>query len=431
MPDTRRNQYRTATRLIHGKHRSEKWDYDHHVIPPRTASTTFRLDSVRRGQRGFQEFGSPPEARDGHPPTYIYDRLDEPTVAMLEDLYREAEGGDCACAFACGMAAISAALMATCKAGDNVVAHPTMYGCTFSLLTKRMPRLGIEPRLVDCSDADALAAVLDDHTGAVYLETPANPTLECLDLAAIRRVVDAHNATRSSDARVRIIVDNTFQTFWGQRPLSLGADLVVASLTKGVGGFGVDMGGMVVGPASLDLDLRGVRKDFGGVLPPSSAWNFQVYGIPTLPVRIAKQVETATRVARFLEAHPKVGRVHYPGLESFPWRALAQRQMTTPDGTFCPGYMLYFEMAGQDEEARQRCDDLINHLASHAYGITLAVSLGMTKSLVEAPGLMTHSALDPCAQSKAGIHSGAVRLSFGIEDADDLIADLAAAFEIV
>lgn len=431
MPDSRRDQYRPSTRLIHGKHRSEKWDYDHHVIPPRTASTTFRLDSVRRGQKGFQEFGAPPEQREGHRPTYIYDRLDEPTTAMLEDLYREAEGGECACAFACGMAAISASLMATCQAGDNVVAHPTMYGCTFSLLTKRLPRFGIEARLVDCADPVALAAALDERTGAVYLETPANPTLECLDLAAIRRVVDARNATRPADAPVRIIVDNTFQTFWGQRPLALGADLVVASLTKGVGGFGVDMGGMVVGPRVLDLELRGLRKDFGGVLPPSSAWNFQVYGIPTLPVRITRQVETATRIARFLEAHPKVGRVHYPGLASFPWRHVAERQMTTPDGAFCPGYMIYFEVAGEGEQARIRCDDLINHLASHAYGITLAVSLGMTKTLVEAPGLMTHSALDPCAQSKAGIHPGSVRLSIGIEDADDLIADLTAAFAVV
>lgn len=430
MPTTRRDQYRFSTRLIHGKHRSEKWDYDHHVIPPRTASTTFRLDSVRRGQKGFQEFGAPPEAREGRRPTYIYDRLDEPTTAMLEDQVREAEGGESACAFACGMAAISAALMATCKAGNNIVAHPTMYGCTFSLLTNRLPRFGVVSRFIDCSDADALAGALDAHTGAVYLETPANPTLECLDLARIREVVDAHNAGVAPKTPVRIIVDNTFQTFWGQRPLSLGADLVVASLTKGVGGFGVDMGGMVVGPASLDLELRGLRKDFGGVLPPSSAWNFQVYGIPTLPVRVARQVESATRIARFLEGHPKVGRVHYPGLASFPWRALAERQMTSPDGRFCPGFMIYFEMAGDAEQARLRCDDLINHLAANAYGITLAVSLGMTKTLVEAPGLMTHAALDPCAQSKAGIHPGSVRLSIGLEDAEDLIADLTAALDI-
>ncbi len=431
MSDSRREQYRQATRLIHGKHRSEKWDYDHHVVPPRTASSTFRLDSVQRGQTGFQEFGAPPEVREGRPTTYIYDRLDEPTVAMLEELYREAEGGDCACAFACGMAATSASLMATCQAGDNIIAHPTMYGCTFSLLTKRLPRLGIEPRLVDCSDEAALAAALDDRTGAIFLETPANPTLECLDLAAIRRLVDAHNASRSSSARVRIIVDNTFQTFWGQRPLSLGADLVVASLTKGIGGFGVDMGGMVVCPSDLGQDLRGLRKDFGGVLPPSSAWNFQVYGIPTLAIRVARQVESATRIARFLEAHPKVGRVNFPGLESFPWRDIAKRQMTTPDGAFCPGFMIYFEMAGNNDEARLRCDTLINHLASNSYGITLAVSLGMTKTLVEAPGLMTHSALDPHEQLKAGIHPGSVRLSIGLEEPDDLIADLAAAFDTI
>lgn len=422
--------YRAPTKLIHGKHSTEKWDYNYHVVPPKTASTTFRLASVLRGKEGFIDFGAP-WGQGATKPTYIYDRLTEPSTGMLEEVYVQAEGGDFACAFSCGMAAISASLMAVSKAGDNVVAHPTMYGCTYSLLVNQLPRFGITPKLVNCSDLDAVAAALDENTSAVYLETPANPTLECIDIAAVRKVIDAHNAKVGPERKVRLIVDNTFHTFWGQRPLQLGADIVVCSLTKGVGGFGVDMGGMIVGPKDLDLTVRLIRKDFGGVLPPSSAWNFQVYGIPTMPIRLTQQAASAMKIAQYLESNPLVGKVNYPGLESYPGKEIAKRQMTTPNGDFFPGSMIYFELAGDYEQASKRCHQLINHIADNAYSITLAVSLGMTKTLVEAPGLMTHSALDQCAQEKAGIHPGAVRLSIGLEDVSDLLADLERAFSTV
>lgn len=420
---------RPETRLIHGKHRTEKWDYQHHVIPPITASTAFRLDSAVRGQQGFVDFANPKAAAQAMNPIYIYDRLDEPTVGMLEDELREAEGGECAVAFACGMAAISAALMVTGRAGSNVVAHRTLYGCTFSLMSNWLPRFGMTARLVDASDLEAVRAAIDEKTRAVYLETPANPTLECLDIRAIRSVLDPINARRGPKDQVLLIVDNTFATPWGQRPLSLGADLVVESLTKNVGGFGIDLGGVVVAPERLLKSFRGYRKDFGGVLPPHSAWDYMVYGLPTLPVRLARQSETALAVARFLQAHPRVSRVSYPGLDSFPWKDIARRQLVDPEGRFCPGSMVYFEVAGDLDEARARCTRVIDHIGAQAYSITLAVSLGMTKTLIEAPGLMTHSALDACAQSAAGIHPGGIRLSLGLESADDVIADLAAALE--
>jgi cystathionine beta-lyase/cystathionine gamma-synthase len=420
---------RADTRLIHGKHRTEKWDYDHHVIPPITASTAFRLDSADRGQQGFVDFANPKAAARAMNPIYIYDRLDEPTVGMLEDLVREAEGGECAIAFACGMAAISASLMVTGRAGSNVVAHRTMYGCTFSLMSNWMPRFGLAARFVDGSDRGALLAAVDDKTRAVYLETPANPTMECLDLAAIRSTLAPVNAGRGPKDQVVVIVDNTFATPWGQRPLSLGADIVVASLTKNVGGFGIDLGGMVVAPERFLKSFRGYRKDFGGVLPPHSAWNYMVYGLPTLPIRLARQMESAAAVSAFLEAHPRVARVSWPGLESFPWKEVARRQLVDPEGRFCPGSMIYFEVAGDLDESRARCARVVDHIAKNAYSVTLAVSLGMTKTLIEAPGLMTHSALDACAQSVAGIHPGGIRLSLGLECADDVIGDLAAALD--
>jgi len=154
-----------------------------------------------------------------------------------------------------------------------------------------------------------------------------------------------------------------------------------------------------------------------------------VYGLSTLGVRMARQVETAGKVARFLEAHKKVARVFYPGLDSFPWKEVAQRQLQDPEGHFCPGYMVYFELAGEPGEAHTRCERLVDHIASESYCITLAVSLGMTKTLIEAPGVMTHCALDPEAQFKAGIHPGGVRLSMGLENSEDILHDLAQALD--
>lgn len=419
-----RDAYGPTTRLIHGQPRSAKWEYSHHVLPPLTTSTAFRLDSVGRGMRGFMDFAADDQGDGVTSPTYIYDRLDEPNVALLEEHMREAEGGETAVAFACGMAAISAVMMVCSKAGGTIVAHRTMYGCTYSLLTSQLPRYGITARQVDARIVGNVVDAVTADTRVVYLETPANPTLECIDIGALRAALAPINANRDPGDEVLIVVDNTFQTFWGQRPLALGADVVVDSLTKNVGGFGVNMGGVVVAPQWLHGPLRGHRKDFGGVLTPSSAWQIMVYGLSTLPVRMERQNATALRIAGLLESHPKVGRVLHPGLASFPYADIARRQMTTPDGRFCPGSMIYFELSGERGESADRCERMINAVASESYCITLAVSLGMTKTLIEAPNLMTHCALGAEAQEKAGIHPGGVRLAIGLEDPDDIWRDL-------
>ncbi|MBL6975484.1 MAG: PLP-dependent transferase [Deltaproteobacteria bacterium] len=429
MTDKDKSGYRSDTHMIHGQFRTEKWEYDHHVIPPITASTTFRLDSASRGRQGFVDFGEPKKSAQAMNPVYIYDRLDEPTVGMLEDLFREIEQGESACAFACGMSAISAALMVACHAGSNIVAHRTLYGCTFSLMTNWLPRFGVDVRFVDARDLDQLRGAMDGETRAVYLETPANPTMECLDVAAVKDVIELLNRDRPGKERIVLVADNTFATPWAQRPLELGADLVVESLTKDVGGFGVDMGGMVVAPRRFHKSLRGFRKDFGGVLPPGGAWRLMVYGVSTLSLRVRRQTETAWEVARFLEGHDKVARVSYPGLDSYAGKEVARRQLVDPDGRFCPGFMVYFEVTGGLEEARARCERLVNHIASHSYCITLAVSLGMTKTLVETPGLMTHSVMDAGSQSEAGIHPGGVRLAMGLESPSDIIRDLTEALD--
>lgn len=415
------------SRLIHGEYATPKWDFSHHVVPPMPSSVTFRLSSAARGAKGFAEFARPTSQRGKRVPIYIYDRLDEPVRGMLEENLAAAEGADTAITFASGMAAISGAFLALLRAGDSIVAHRTLYGCTHSLLTSWLPRLGITTRFVDLSRPDRLERVLKAGVRVVYAETPVNPTLELLDLRAIADVIARVNRRRREGARVRLVVDNTFATPLGRRPLALGADMVVASLTKHLSGFGTDLGGMVAAAREWEAPLFLVRKDFGGVLASKNAWPILVYGLPTLAVRLKAQEERALEVARFLEGHRKVAWVRYPGLESFPWKDLARRQMLDPAGRFAPGTLVYFVLKGDPARARRAAQRVADHVARHAYTLTLAVSLGHVRTLVEHPASMTHAALDPAAQVRAGIDPGGIRVSVGLESTKDLVADLDAA----
>jgi len=223
-------------------------------------------------------------------------------------------------------------------------------------------------------------------------------------------------------------VDNTFATPYCQRPLTLGADLVCHSLTKNIGGFGTDMGGAVIGPHNYYNLLMAYRKDFGGVLSPKNAWPILVYGLPTLGARLANQQKTAAKVAQFLESHPKVERVFYPGLESFPQKDLAHRQMVGYDGKFAPGSLLYFILKDAPGSSRA-ADRLVDFVAQYAYTITLAVSLGQLKTLIENPYSMTHFNLPPEEKARCGIHPAGIRLSVGLEDWHDILDDLRDALE--
>jgi len=418
--------------LIHGRHFTEKWDFRHHIIPPQSSSVTYRLDGTARGAKGFAEYGSGQGSKQE--PIYIYDRLDEPTRGMLEDELATVEGGEVAVAFATGMAAVSAALGVLLKSGDQVIAHRALYGCTYSLLQNWYPRLGIDAVFTDLHDPATLEAVITEATRVVYFETPVNPTLEILDIGGLQKVVAKHNLTRAPEDRIRIVVDNTFSTPFCQRPLQLGADLVVHSLTKNIGGFGTDMGGVVIGPAELEGQLLLYRKDFGGALAPKSAWPMLVYGLPTLPLRVKQQMQTAYEVARFLRGQPRVTLVRFPGLEDHPDYALAKRQMRDPSGAFAPANMIYFEVEEDEVDSDgwaatpTRTVQLVDWIAQNAYTITLAVSLGQLRTLIENPGAMTHAALDEAGRKRAGIRPNAVRLSIGIEAAADLIRDLKRAF---
>lgn len=427
-PHKPREHYKLRTRLIHGSFATGRWDYDHHVVPPQSSSATYRLQSVERGAEGFSEFGTDVAQTA---PIYIYDRLDEPTRGMLEENLAVAEGGEIAVTFATGMAAISAAIASQLTSGQQVVAHRILYGCTHSLLTNWLPRFGVRAEFCDLTRPETLRHVAGENCRVVYFETPVNPTMELIDIAAVRLVVDELNKGRAEDARMRIIVDNTFASPYCQRPLELGADVVVQSLTKAIGGFGTDMGGAVIGAKSNYHAWMLYRKDFGGVLSPKSAWPLLVYGLPTLATRMVNQQKTALHVAEHLEKHPQVARVLYPGLPDFPQHELAKRQMVSYDGKFAPGSLLYFELKGSDAGAEKLGVQFVNYVAEHAYTVTLAVSLGQIKTLIENPFSMTHAGVPAEEKTASGLHPGGIRLSLGLEDWHDIIADLDAALAAI
>ena len=435
-PKKPREHYRRRTRLIHGSFATGKWDYEHHVVPPQSSSATYRLQSVHRGAEGFEEFGSDVAQRA---PIYIYDRLDEPTRGMLEENLAVAEGGEIAVTFATGMAAISAVICSMVGQGQQVVAHRILYGCTHSLLTNWTPHFGVRTDFCDLTQPESLLKVATKDCRVVYFESPVNPTMELIDIAAVRRVVDALNKERKEDEQIKIIVDNPFATPYCQRPLELGAHIVVQSLTKGIGGFGTDMGGVIVGPNRYYPKWMLYRKDFGGVLSPKAAWPILVYGLPTLATRMVNQQKTALKVAEFLQKQPKVAQVIYPGLPTFPQHELARRQMVGYDGKFAPGSLLYFELKAADPSAAHLSGEnaeavgvrFVDYIAEHAYTITLAVSLGQIKTLIENPFSMTHAAIPAEDKIKSGLRPGGIRLSLGLEDWHDIIADLAAALAVV
>ncbi len=419
------NKYSRETHLIYGKAFTTKWDYNHHVVPPISSSTTFRLDTVERGALGFSEFERIAEIPDTEPPIYIYDRLGEPNKEILEENLATAESGETAVTFASGMSAISGVLGILTKSGDEIVAHKTLYGCTFSLLNNWYPRYNIKTIKIDLTNPENLNDVITEKTRVLYFETPANPNLEIIDIEAVVKKVAEINKNRDEANRVKIVVDNTFATPYCQRPIEWGVDFVVHSLTKNIGGFGTDMGGVVIGKRKYRDILMLYRKDFGGVLSSKSAWPIMVYGLPSLAVRMQREINNAMKVAEFLAQHPKVQFVNYPGLPSFKYYEIARKQMIDFHGNFAPGNMIYFALKGNSpEEGREKGRAMMNYIAQNAYTLTLAVSLGHVRTLIEHPGSMTHSMIPPDEQIKEGIDPAGIRMSIGLENVEDIIRDL-------
>jgi len=419
------SKYSMDTRIIYGKNQSPKWDYSHHVTAPMSSSTTFRLDNVERGALGFMQFAHTVEYSDEIPPIYIYDRLGEPNKDILEENLAYVENGKTAITFASGMAAISAILGTLAKSGDEILGHKTLYGCTISLFQNWYPRYGIDVSKVDLTNLEEVKARITEKTKVIYFETPSNPNLAIIDINAIRKIVDNVNENREETDHLRIVVDNTFSTSYCQRPIEHGADFVVHSLTKGIGGFGTDMGGVVIGPKKFRDLLLLYRKDFGGVLNPKPAWSILTYGLPTLAIRQKQMIKTATMLSEYLEKHPKIAKVNYPGLSSFEGHEIAKKQMLDFDGNFAPGGLFYFALEGKDAaQSKNYGSKLMDYIADNSYTMTLAVSLGHTRTLIEHPASMTHSVVPPEKLTEYGIDAGGIRIAAGLERAEDILTDL-------
>jgi cystathionine beta-lyase/cystathionine gamma-synthase len=332
--------------------------------------------------------------------TYDYGRTANPTREALEASIAALEGGTHGIAFASGLAAIEA-VVKRLSAGDHVVSEENTYGGTTRMFNHVLSRFGIEFTFVDASDPQAVAAAIRPETKLVHVETPTNPMMKLCDIGAIAEI--AH------DAGALLCVDNTFASPYNQRPLAMGADFSVHSSTKYVNGHSDVIGGLVaVQDDALADDLYFIRKSSGAVPGPMDCW-LTLRGIKTLHVRMQRHNENGLAVARFLEDHPKVDRVLYPGLESHEQHALAARQMTGFTG-----------MVSVDVGNLERTKALTEHLRIFA----LAESLGGVESLVNVPALMTHASVPEDRRLAMGITPGLVRLSVGIESVDDIIADL-------
>ncbi|MDR1832088.1 MAG: methionine gamma-lyase [Fusobacteriaceae bacterium] len=371
------------------------------LATPIIQSSTFTFENAEQARRRFalEESG------------YVYSRAGNPTLTVAEEKIALLEEGEAALATSSGMGAISATLWTFLAAGDHVVTDKTLYGCTFELLNHHMKRFGVEVDFVDASDPAAVRAAMKPNTRVIYLETPANPNMKIVDLEEIVKIAKTNSNTL-------VIVDNTFATPYAQTPLTLGCDLVVHSATKYLNGHGDLLAGFVAGKKELVDLVRGVGlKDMtGAVLAPMEAY-FIIRGLKTFEIRMERICDTAMKVAEYLAGHPKVAVVHYPGLPGHPGHETAKKQMKN----FGP--MMAFELKGGLEAGKKLLD--------HVELCALAVSLGDAETLIQHPASMTHATLTPEERKAADIAEGLIRLSVGLENAEDIIADLDQALENV
>lgn len=380
-----------ATKCVHA---GEKPDpiFGAHTTPIFQTST-FIFENVEQGAARFA----------GEEAGYVYARIppNTPTHAVLAEKVAALEGGEAGQTFASGMAAITAVVLTTLKQGDHLISTDVVYGCTYSLFSEVLPGLGIDVSFVDTSDIENVRAAFKPETKMVFLETPANPTITVCDIRELAGLARARGAI--------CVADNTFATPYFQKPLELGADVSLSSCTKYIGGHADLLGGVVVGSRDFMKSLAKVVGYTGGIMGPHEAW-LCIRGLKTLHIRMERHAENAMKVASFLESHPAVVWVRYPGLSSHPQHEVAKKQMSGYGG------MLSFEIRGGVEAGRRLMDSV--RLCS------LAVSLGATDTLIQHPASMTHACIPSQIRNKVGIKDGLVRLSVGIEDPEDIIADL-------
>lgn len=383
--------YGFDTLSIHGKAKSKNPEAA--LNPPIFMTSTFVFDDVKDAAdiMNFEKEG------------FIYTRGNNPTLKLFEQRMSELEEGEDAVAFASGMGAISTVLLSLLSPGDNAVVHKTLYGSSFTVTHKLLPKYNINCKSVNFTEPEAVEGAIDDRTKVLYFETPANPNLEIIDTEQIAKLARPKG--------IKVVVDNTFATPYFQRPLALGADVVVHSATKYICGHGDALGGVAV---SRDVDyIQKLKFDYmcelGSVMSPFNAW-LMLRGLKTLGLRMRQHGANAMRVAEFLDNHPEVKSVMYPGLKSFKGHELAKKQM---DGF---GAIISFEVEGGLDRAKQ--------VANSVKLAKLAVSLGDCETLIELPAAMTHAGYPKERLREFGLSESMIRLSVGIENVEDIIEDL-------
>lgn len=385
-----------STRAIH--HGYDPYVGEGALTPPVHLSSTYAFPTVEDGAARFA----------GEQAGYVYSRVGNPTTALLEARLAELEGGEAALVTASGMGATTSLMWTLLQPGDEIIADKTLYGCTFGFFNHGLAKFGVRITHVDLTDPAQLAAAISSQTRVVFFETPANPNMRLINIAAIAEIAHAHGA--------QVVVDSTYCTPYLQRPLELGADYIVHSATKYLGGHGDLLAGVIVGPAEMLHHVRfhGLKDMTGAVLSSQDAF-LVLRGLKTLSLRMHRHSENAQGLAEFLARHPKVAACHYPGLPDFPQYELARRQMKLPGG------MLACELKGGLTAGR--------HFMNALRLITRAVSLGDAESLAQHPASMTHSGYTPEERAEHLISEGLVRISAGLEDLDDLLADVSQALD--
>lgn len=391
MSESKSTKQGFSTRAIH--HAYDPYAGYGSLNPPVYLSSTYTFPTIADGAARFA----------GEQAGFVYSRVGNPTTALLEERLANLEGGEAALVTASGQGATTSLLWTLLQPGDEIIADKTLYGCTYAYFHKGLEKFGVRVRHADLTDTAALAQMISPATRMVFFESPANPNMRLVDIEAVSAIARRH--------QVWTVVDNTYCTPYLQRPLALGADFVIHSATKYLGGHGDLLAGAIIGPKAILDEVRGVGiKDLTGAVLSSQDAFLVLRGLKTLSLRMQRHSASAQAVAEFLECHAKVAVVHYPGLKSSPQYDLAKRQMALPGG------MVAFELKAGIEAGIRFMDQLAL--------FTRAVSLGDAESLAQHPASMTHAVYTPEERAEHGISDGLIRLSVGLEDAEDLLADL-------
>ena len=391
MSESKSSKQGFSTRAIH--HAYDAYAGYGSLNPPVYMSSTYTFPTIADGAARFA----------GEQAGYVYSRVGNPTTVLLEERLANLEGGEAALVTASGQGATTSLLWTLLQPGDEIIADKTLYGCTYAYFHKGLEKFGVKVRHADLTDTAVIEQMISPATRMIFFESPANPNMRLVDIAAVSAIARKHN--------IWTVIDNTYCTPYLQRPIELGADFVIHSATKYLGGHGDLLAGAIVGPKAILDEVRGVGiKDLTGAVLSSQDAFLVLRGLKTLSLRMQRHSASAQTLAESLEAHPKVAVVHYPGLKSFRQYKLAQRQMALQGG------MIAFELkAGMDAGIR-----FMDQLKL----FTRAVSLGDAESLAQHPASMTHAVYSPEERAAHGISDGLIRLSVGLEDVEDLLGDL-------